>query len=466
MAYLSGMKSLPSFGVGLGWRPELAADLLRDPACVSLVEVIAETCYTQSKSRKEALALTELWPVLPHGVKLSLGSAEGIDLDRAKRLGALARELRAPAVTEHVSFSRAQGKEIGHLTQLPRTREAIRVLQKNVEALRRCLPDIPLYLENIAWSFTWPDDEMSEGDFYCEVIEQTGCELLLDLSNLYANALNSGQDPRALLRQYPIERVAMIHLAGGVWEDGFYFDTHGHPTPDPVFALLKELFTLRAPVPVVIERDSNYPSFSLLRQELSSAEACFPSEVNPLPPKDLVEDVKTTGVDPGVSASLRTGMTLDGADLSQTQAELADCLTSASPIPEGLLDAFGEKPLQRSRNVLLRKRIDDALPLLDKLGRNPKAAELGVRCVEEPRAPSGVAVVDAFRIATAALLDPALESDARFDRLVLRARFVGPLSDGSMRPRWAPFVGYERTGRTRLWAAKSFGQHAPVKLFF
>src|SRR5262245_4800756 len=147
----SAPKELPRAAAGIGLRPEIAGDLLGSPGSVDFVEVVAEACFASPAARREAVAVSRVWPVVPHGVKLSLGSAEGIDVDRARRLGALARELRAPAVTEHVAFVRGGGREIGHLTQVPFTREAVRVVAANVARARRALPDVPLLLENAAW---------------------------------------------------------------------------------------------------------------------------------------------------------------------------------------------------------------------------------------------------------------------------------------------------------------------------
>src|SRR5262245_33773173 len=94
-------------GVGLGWRSELAAELLRSLDAVDFLEVVPDTCFAQPAAWREARALAEAKPVVPHGVKLSLGSAAGVDMPRARKLGALARELRAPAISEHVAFTRA-----------------------------------------------------------------------------------------------------------------------------------------------------------------------------------------------------------------------------------------------------------------------------------------------------------------------------------------------------------------------
>ena len=117
-------------GVALGWRPELAADVLRAPESVDFLEVVADSCFAQPSAWREARAIAEVKPVVPHGVKLSLGSADGVEMERAKRLGALARELGAPAITEHVALTRGGGRDIGHLTPLPFTREAVRVVAR------------------------------------------------------------------------------------------------------------------------------------------------------------------------------------------------------------------------------------------------------------------------------------------------------------------------------------------------
>ena len=263
--------------VGLGHRPELSADLLARPSAIDFCEVVAESCFAQKSTRAEARALAELWPVVPHGVKLSLGSADGLDESRLGQLASLARELRAPLVSEHVALTRGGTREIGHLTQLPRTREAVRVLARNVARARRRLPDVPLLLENVAWTFRWPEDELDEATFYQEVTAATGCPLLLDVGNLYANAVNEGLDPESVIAAYPLDRVAMLHVAGGVWEHGFYFDTHAHPIPPPVSALVAAALRRCPGLPVLLERDANFDNFDSLLGELQALRALQPA---------------------------------------------------------------------------------------------------------------------------------------------------------------------------------------------
>jgi uncharacterized protein (UPF0276 family) len=258
--------------LGLGHRPELASELLLAPGSVDFVEVVAEACLAEGRVRREVRALAELWPVVPHGVKLSLGSAEGIERARAERLGALARELDAPVVSEHVALTRAGGRDIGHLTPVPRTRLAVRVVARNVDQARRALPDVPFLLENVASPFTWPEDELDEPTFYAAIAEATGCELLLDVGNLYANAVNEGLDPLAVVRAFPLERVRMMHLAGGVFEHGFYYDTHAHPVPDAVLDVLGEALSRAPDAAILLERDAGFEvGLGALLDELSRA---------------------------------------------------------------------------------------------------------------------------------------------------------------------------------------------------
>lgn len=442
-------------GVGLGWRRELAADLLAEPGVVGFVEVVAESCYVNSKLRREALALARMWPVALHGVKLSLGSAEGLQEDKARQLGALARELRPPVVSEHVAFTRGREREIGHLTPLPRTRAAVAVVARNVARARRWLPDVPLLLENVAATLGWPDEEMDEAAFYQEVVAATGCELLLDVSNLWANATNEGLDPLAVLEGFPLERVAMVHLAGGEWEHGFYLDTHAAPIGEPVLELLRALVRRRGPVPVLVERDAEFGPFEEQRAELERVREIV----------GAAERVPWLRREGGPAIVAATGPDERLADEQQALARALTDLDEPSPF---MVARYGEAALERSRAVLRRKRVDDSLPLVPRTAaRGAPARALAIAAVERvPRAPRGAAVADAMRIAAAAAEDPELSGAGRVDHLILRARFVGPDRHGVVRPRRGPFVGRARIdGRRECWAIKGPGAGAAVRLY-
>jgi uncharacterized protein (UPF0276 family) len=256
-------------GLGIGWRPELAVAIDRHPG-LGFVEVLAEDLdpwgpLPPAIERLRQRGLT----LIPHGVSLSLGGAEPPDPRRLAALGRLATRLGAPLVSEHLSFVRAGGMESGHLLPLPRTSDALDVVVANVRAARAALP-VPLALENVACLFDWPGGEMDEADFLCEVLERADVGLLLDVENLYANARNHGWDPLAFLDRIPLERIAYVHMAGGVERRGLYHDTHTFPIPPAVLDLLTELCA-RADVPgVMLERDGHFPKQAELYAELDA----------------------------------------------------------------------------------------------------------------------------------------------------------------------------------------------------
>lgn len=452
--YCGAMAELQVQQVGIGWRPELAADLLRQPHAIDFVEVVAENCFVSTQAWREAVALRELWPVVPHGVKLSLGSAEGIEREHARRLGRLARELRAPVISEHVAFVRSGGVEVGHLTPVPRSREAVRVIARNVAQARRFLPDVPLLLENIACTLRWPagpDDIVDEGLFYADVVEATGCGLLLDLGNLLANARNAGVEPRVALSSFPLEAVAMIHIAGGREIDGYWFDTHADPVGEAVFGLLSEVFARIGPRPTLLERDDAFPATSELFDELARSRAIA---------------AERPGGPPRATAGGSRRMDSDGPGsfnvLAHAQTRLAALITGDGPAE---VWGVADDELARTRVVLQRKRIDAALPLLPRTARGGRAAVMvAERALSgRPRAPTLPGIADAWAIAAAACDEPALADGARIDHLVLSARFVGPDRVGGFRRRWAPFVGQTvLTHGGKVWVLKGPGVTAGV----
>ncbi|WTL36249.1 DUF692 domain-containing protein [Nocardia sp. NBC_01503] len=215
-----------------------------------------------------ALLIAGGMAAVPHGISLSLGGAEAVDPDRVALLAECARALGSPLVSEHIAFVRADGVEAGHLLPVPRTREALDVLARNISRTQGEL-DVPLAVENIAALFEWPDAEFTEAEFLQELVERTGVHLLIDIANLYANARNRSRDPLTELLRLPTERLAYCHIAGGHEMGGRYHDTHSHPVPAEVLALVAE-FTADRPVPLMLERDGNYPPAAELAAELNS----------------------------------------------------------------------------------------------------------------------------------------------------------------------------------------------------
>jgi uncharacterized protein (UPF0276 family) len=258
-------------GVGIGWRPEIAGIVEELPG-LGFVEVIAESLAPAGPLPDGLSTLRGRGiPVVPHGVRLNLGGADEVEPARVAHLAGCAALVGAPLASEHIAFVRAGGLEAGHLLPLPRTREAIAALTRNVHITQSEL-EVPLALEPIAALFDWPDDELTEAEFLTEILDRTGAPLLLDVANVYANARNRGSDPLALLDRLPLDRVAYVHVAGGAADgEGFYHDTHTDPVPPEVFALLAAL----RPAAAMLERDGDYPPADALRGELAAIAAAI-----------------------------------------------------------------------------------------------------------------------------------------------------------------------------------------------
>jgi uncharacterized protein (UPF0276 family) len=260
------MSPLPWSGLGLGWRPEIAGLISALPG-LRFCEVIAESLRGGAPPPALGVLRARGVTVIPHGISLSLGGTEPVARKRVAHLAACAQRLGSPLVSEHIAVVRAGGMEAGHLLSVPRSREALDVLVRNVRHAQQRLP-VPLALEPIAALFDWPDDEFSEADFLVELLWRTDAWLLLDIANVSATAVNRGGDPAELLEKLPLERVAYVHVAGGAEHDGLYHDTHTHPTPHAVLQLLAELCARRRPPAIMLERDGAYPPAAELYAEL------------------------------------------------------------------------------------------------------------------------------------------------------------------------------------------------------
>jgi uncharacterized protein (UPF0276 family) len=252
-------------GRGLGWRPELDGAAVH--AKLGFLEVVAESIGPRRLPAGVEAARERGLAVVPHGIRLSLGGAEHPDARRLEHLASVAERVCAPLVSEHIAFVRAHGHESGHLLPVPRTRESLQIMAENVAIAQRALP-VPLALEHVAALVEWPDAEMDEATFVSELLERTGALLLLDLSNLFANAHNHGYDALEALTRFPLERIAYVHVGGGVFRDGVYHDTHADAVVPGVLAMVEELHALADAPGVLLERDDAFPPQDQLLAEL------------------------------------------------------------------------------------------------------------------------------------------------------------------------------------------------------
>lgn len=260
-------------GVGIGWRPQIDLTIERLSAAVDFVEIVAENVHPGHVPATLAALRERGVPVIPHGVSLSLGGTDSLDRSKLARLAGLAARFEPPLVSEHVAFCRAGGVEAGHLLPVPRTRAALDVVVANVREAQAALP-VPLAVENIAALISWPEDEMTEAQFLGELVERTGVSLLLDVASLHTARVNFGADPVVALEALPLERVAYVHVAGGVLREGVWHDTHAHPVAPQILDILAafaDRARRRGPAlpGVLLERDDAYPSDAEMAAELT-----------------------------------------------------------------------------------------------------------------------------------------------------------------------------------------------------
>jgi uncharacterized protein (UPF0276 family) len=262
---------------GLGWRPELAAGILAHLDRIDLIEVIADDYFDAPRADLRALkTLAAQVSTVLHGVSLGLASTVPIERKHLDRVARLVEHTGAAAWSEHLAFVRGGGFEIGHLAAPPRTTASIEGACRNIEIATQIVGRAP-QVENIATLVAPPASRIEESEWIAGIVRGADVELLLDLHNLYANAVNFCDDPHALLRRFPLEQVVAVHLGGGRWIDGpngarRLLDDHLHDVPPAVFELLRELGSLAPqPLTVIIERDGRFPPVARLLDQLDLA---------------------------------------------------------------------------------------------------------------------------------------------------------------------------------------------------
>ena len=263
---------MTTLGLGIGWRPELALAIDRIDD-LGFIELTAENYADPERLPRHVTQLRERGvQVIVHGISLSLGGAEPVASARARHLRTLAEAIDATLISEHIAFVRGGGREAGHLLPVAWTEASLAVIIDNVRRTRDILGDWPLALENVSTLFDWPatPDAMPEAEFLSRLVDATGCHLLLDVANVYANARNLGGRAEDLLDSVPVDRIAYVHLGGGDETDGIYHDTHAGAIPPPVFDLLESLYRRADVAGAMIERDDNFPDETDLRHELQA----------------------------------------------------------------------------------------------------------------------------------------------------------------------------------------------------
>ncbi len=261
----------PIKGVGIGLRREFHEALVRTSRHIDWLEIVSENFMgLEGRPRYVLDACLERWPIIPHGVAASVGTKRVDGYDAC--LAALVERIDPPFFSDHLCYSSVGGHESFDLLPLPYTEEAIDAAATRAHALVRRVGR-PMLLENITYYAVMPGSQMSEPEFLRRVLDASGCELLLDLQNLYLNARNHGTDPFEALSLLPLDRVRQIHLAGYSTEGELFLDTHSAAVSEPVWSLYRETIARVGPVPTLIEWDQRIPSLDAVLDEADKARA-------------------------------------------------------------------------------------------------------------------------------------------------------------------------------------------------
>jgi len=262
---------------GLGFKPQHFRDIAASPGAVGFYEVHAENYLGEGGAPHAMLArLHEAHALSVHGVGLSIGGAAGPDRNHLSRLRRLIDRHQPESFSEHLAWSSHGAAWLNDLLPLPYTSETLAAVCAHVDTVQDGL-GMRMLLENPATYVTFASSTWSETDFLAEVVQRTGCGLLLDVNNVFVSATNHRFDPRAYLAAFPLEAVEEIHLSGHDTESlpsgPLLIDSHGHPVADPVWALYAEVLARSGPLPTLIEWDTDVPPFATLLSEAERARA-------------------------------------------------------------------------------------------------------------------------------------------------------------------------------------------------
>jgi len=265
------LKNLAKLGIGLGFREQFRASVFLNQDKIDFLEITTDHYIDAAPQKLEELKLLkEHFPLIPHSLDLSLGSAEGIDEDYLEKVARLVEFTEPEWFSDHLCFTKSGGVKIGHLAPVPYTNEAVDVFVRNISKVKARIKT-PLVLENITYLVRFPSSEMSEAEFIKTILEETGCGLLLDVTNLYINSQNFGFDWRRFLDEIPLNRVVQLHFVGSHRHGQRLIDAHAHRTEEEIWKVFDEVTNRCEIKGAILERDENFPPFEEILEELETA---------------------------------------------------------------------------------------------------------------------------------------------------------------------------------------------------
>jgi len=265
-------KPKPFLGFGLGLRAEHYQDILeRKPKNIDWFEILSENYMIDGGKPLHFLdAIRQDYPMVMHGVSMSLGSTDELDFDYLKRLKALIARVEPRWFSDHLCWTGVDHRNMHDLLPLPYTEEAVNHVAERVSRVQDFIGR-QMLIENLSSYITYCDDAMPEWEFLSAIADKADCYLLLDVNNIYVSSYNHHYDPIDYLEGVPAKRVWQHHLAGHSNDGNLIIDTHDQDVIDPVWTLYEETAKRLGPVSTMIERDGNIPALDQVLAELDRA---------------------------------------------------------------------------------------------------------------------------------------------------------------------------------------------------
>jgi len=283
---LTSQPKLANLGFGLGLRTEHYLEILNSKPAIDWLEILSENYMVAGGKPLQFLdKICENYPVVMHGVSLSIGSTGPIDNDYLRVLKKLADRVQPAWISDHLCWTGVHGQNMHDLLPLPYTEETAKHVAERIGIVQDYLGR-RILLENVSSYASYVDSSMTEWEFITQISEAADCLLLLDVNNIYVSSYNHQFDAKAFINGVPQNRVQQIHLAGHHNHGDYIIDTHDAPVIDPVWDLYEYTISRLGQVSTMIERDDHIPPLAELVQELDIArkiaekvQACKPSAV-------------------------------------------------------------------------------------------------------------------------------------------------------------------------------------------
>jgi len=246
-------------------------EIIENKPAIDFFEVHSENYMSEGGCSLAWLeAIREFYPISLHGVSLSLGTAQKLDKDHLKKLKSLIERIDPFLVSDHLSWSVIDGTYLNDLLPIPYTKESLEVMSNHILEAQNYLGRT-LLIENPSSYLYFPKNEYSEPQFLTELVNKTGCKLLLDVNNIYVSSHNNKFDPDEYLEKIPLKSIEEIHLAGHNRSQQFYIDDHGCHVQEEVWELYKKALKRFGIIPALIEWDDNIPELGVLLSEAEKA---------------------------------------------------------------------------------------------------------------------------------------------------------------------------------------------------